>query len=374
MRKIKNNSHTINIDGRMLYNSGIGRCLREILKEIVIIDKNIKVFLYCQFADYERFINEYSINSEQVSFKNNNSSIYSIKEQLLGSLISIKNTDNGIFYYPHYNLPYIIPKNSVFTIHDFTQFKFPEYFGKSRIRFAKFILNNAVKKARKIIVVSNATALDFYKYFPEFKAKVEVVHNGLSDKFRKLGEQEKSIFLKRTGLVKYILFIGNNKSHKNIQGLVEAFVEVKKEFEELKLLIISNGFEPKNIYSEKIIRDDIIVINNVSDEELVYYYNCACMLVLPSFYEGFGLPIIEAMACGCPVVASDLSSLPEICGDAAVLVNPYNNKNIAEGIKILIKDTGFKNTIIEKGYVRSQEFSWNKTASKYLKIFEKLAS
>ena len=369
MRRNKDKILKLHIDGRMLYSSGIGRCLREIIREIITAESKIKIYLYGNYEDYKRYLKEYSISDDKVDFRENNSPIYSIKEQVVGSIMNLKSKSNDVFYYPHYNLPFIVHKNSVFTIHDFTQFKFPEYFGESKVKIAKLVLNNAVKKAKKIVAVSNSTLGDFCYYFPEYKDKIEVIYNGVSKKFKVLRDEEREIFMLKKNFGKYILFTGNNKPHKNISGLVNSFAEIKKEFKDLKLVIISKDFNTIALSVEDEVKDDIFIVEEVPDDELVYYYNCAFMFVLPSFYEGFGLPVIEAMACGCPVVTSNLSSLPEVGGDAALYIDPYDNKSLTEGIKKVIIDSNLREELIKRGTSRAKLFNWENTARMYLEVF-----
>lgn len=368
MNKSKTLLKTIHIDARMIYSSGIGRCLREIVKRLSY--ENLKIFLYCSYNDYNRFLNECNADREKVIFKKNNSPIYSIREQLTGSIISIKTNNKDIFYFPHYNLPFIVPRNSVFTIHDFIQFKFPEYFNKNMVMLAKLILNNSVKKAKKIIVVSKSTASDFESYFPEYKSKLKVVYNGVSENFKVLDVEEKKKFKRQNHLDKYLLFVGNNKPHKNINALIDAFLMVKRRFSDLKLVLISQGLDLDAFNIKN--KEDFIVINNINDDLLVKYYNCASIFVLPSFYEGFGLPVLEAMACGCPVIASNVSSLPELCAGAAILVNPYDSVSIKKAIEDIFSSNNLRNNLIKKGLERSKEFSWDKTSKKYLEVLNNL--
>jgi len=372
VNKLRDNLLKLHVDGRMLYSSGIGRCLKEILKELIVIDGNIRVYLYGNYNDYKRYIEEYSIDKNIIIFRKHISPIYSFSEQIYGSWINLKDKSCNVFYYPHYNLPFVLNKNTVFTIHDFTQFKFPEYFGKNKVKVAKIILNNAVKKAKKIIVDSNSTLGDFYRYFPDYKEKAEVIYNGVSKKFRVLGYREKKDFQMKNKFGRYILFIGNNKPHKNILGLINSFTEIKKEFKDFKLIIISKGFNLEELQIDNKIRNDIVIVDSITDDELVYYYNCAYMFVLPSYYEGFGLPVVEAMASGCPVIISDVSSLPEVGGDAALYINPYDRNSLTGGIRRIINDNNSKCRLIEKGIDRAKLFNWRNTAEKYLETFNKV--
>jgi len=371
MDKSKNNLLRLHIDGRMLYSSGIGRCLKEIVKEIITADKNIEIYLYGNYKDYKRYLGEYSIDKNTIIFRKNTSPIYSFKEQITGSWINIKDRSNDVFYYPHYNLPFLVHKNTTFTIHDFIQFKFPEYFGKNKVMVAKLVLNNAIKKAKKIIVDSKSTLNDFYRYFPNYKEKAEVIYNGVSKKFKVLEDEKKKDFLLRKKFGRYILFMGNSKPHKNITGLINSFTKIKKEFKDFKLVIISRDFNLRELQIQDKIRNDVIIVDSVTDDELVYYYNCAYIFALPSYYEGFGLPVIEAMACGCPVITSDVSSLPEVGGDAAFYIDPYDSNSLAEGIRKIINNN-LRNRLIKKGIYRAKLFSWENAAEKYLGVFNNL--
>jgi glycosyltransferase involved in cell wall biosynthesis len=366
--KVPHKKLRLHIDGRMLYMSGIGRCLREILKEMVKDDR-LDITLSGKKDDFERYIDEYGIGLDKISFRKYGTPIYSASEQLIGSCNNLLHRNNyDIFFYPHYNLPFIINRNSMFIIHDFIQFKFPQYFGKNKVKIARMILNNAVKKAKKIITVSRSTADDFNRFFPGYDKKVEVIYNGISKRFMVMPDEEKERFRKKKGLGNYILFIGNNKPHKNIKGLVKAFKTIHEEYPDFKLVIISAGFSLEGLSLEDKVKKDIVILDGVTEEELILYYNCAFMLVLPSFYEGFGLPIIEAMACGCPVATSNISSMPEFGGDAAVYFDPYDISSIYKAIRVIIEDKDWRMSKINRGYKRVESFTWEEAAGKYIDI------
>ena len=175
----------------------------------------------------------------------------------------------------------------------------------------------------------------------------------------------------------YILFVGTLQPRKNIERLVEAFSRLKSKVKNLNLVIIGKkGWMYEDILNapEKYnVSDRVKFLDSVSDEELPVFYQNAICFVLPSLYEGFGLPVLEAMKYGCPVITSNVSSLPEAGGDAALYFNPENVNDIAEKIKKVIEDKTLREEMIQKGYQQIKKFSWEKTARETLQVLEQLA-
>jgi len=360
------------LDARLYNRSGIGRYIEGFYKEIL---ENIPDIRVTAVGDIN-FLKETFLKTQDIFPYR--SPIYSLREQIEGSLLIQRfRKAIDVFHFPHYNVPWFLPKNSVVTIHDLIQFLFPDYFGRIKRFGAAFILRNALKGAGRVIVGSELTAKDLGKHYPAFKDKVRVVKNGIAKAFNPLSEDEVIHFKKNKGIRDYILYVGNRKPHKNIKRLLEAFPVIKRKHGALQLIIIGEKFaevDPVKVWRENfgLDGDAIKEIIKVSDQELRRYYCGARLLVQPSLYEGFGLPPLEAMACGCPVVVSNVASLPEVCGDAAYYVDPYDAESIADGIYRVATDEELRGSLIQQGLQRVKMFSWEKSAREHIKVFEEV--
>ncbi len=229
-----------------------------------------------------------------------------------------------------------------------------------------------IKRAHHIIVVSHSTRNDLIKYLKIPDGKISVIYNGVNHNIFKPYDIE---LLDKP----YILYVGSERPRKNLGRLFEAFAKLKGEFPELKLVKVGNPGRSedyrrntmKKLTSLGITRD-IIFIDHVSEIDLARYYSSAALLAYPSLYEGFGLPPLEAMACGCPVITSNTSSLPEVVGEAGIMVNPYDTDSLAKAIKQVLTDTKLRDDMVRKGLKQSKKFSWEKTARQTLKVYEKV--
>ena len=281
-----------------------------------------------------------------------------------------------IFFTPIQTVPFFLPKCKIIvTIHDLAFLKFPNDFTfKDRLKLL-FHTKRAVRKAEKIIVPSQTTKKDIIEYYKIDAGKIEVIYEGV-DKV----ESQKFAKSKVNG---YILFVGTIQPRKNIQGLIEAFNILKnlpnplcERGKNIKLVIVGGkGWLWKKVFekAEKSkYKKDIIFTGSVSSEKLLEFYQNAEVFVLPSFYEGFGLPILEAMANSVPVIAANNSSMKEIINGAGVLINPYNPKEITEAIKKIIQDKNFKEKLIEKELKQAKKFTWEKCAEKTMKVLTDL--
>jgi len=258
-------------------------------------------------------------------------------------------------------------KRQIITIHDLIPLLFPKYHQR-QYHYYKYLLPIILKSSIKIIAVSKHTRdliIDFYKVPEE---KVSVVYNGISRDFL----NKESSDVKQN----YLLYVGRFSPMKNIRGLIRAFgVLINRHNFDLKLKLVGgngngNRKELNNIDSQ--IRENIEVICNISDKDLTNLYKDASLFILPSFYEGFGLPPLEAMACGCPVVISNIASLPEICRDAAYYIDPYDVESMVEGIYEVLTNESLRRTLIQRGFERTKLFDWEKSAKEHLKIFEEV--
>lgn len=283
-------------------------------------------------------------------------------------LYNQKNID--VYFSPAHYLPRFCPAPQVVTIHDLAYLHYPEDFTKKDLWQLKNWTNFSIIKAKKIIAVSKTTKKDIVKNYQIDENKVEVIYNG----FEKIvsGRTGKTAEVK---LKKYILYVGTLQPRKNLIVLIEAFdkfLQINKDF---KLIIVGKkGWLYENIF-EKVkmmkLEKKIIFTDHVSDQELIWYYKNAFCLVLPSFYEGFGIPVLEAMNFDCPVVASFSSSLPEIGEDASLYFDPKNPDDLLEKLNSLKENQELRKELITKGRQRIKDFSWEKCAEETLDVIIK---
>lgn len=289
-----------------------------------------------------------------------------------------------VLFIPASAMSIIYPKNTVAVIHDVGFMKFPEAYGKWQRWYLKWSTQFAVKHAKTIITISEFSKNEIIKYFNADENNVEVVplaHD--SQRFKVIHDKERirEIMKKYNITEPFFLFVGRLEKKKNVDRLIKAFAILKKSkktfnvFEDvgcLKFLLVgNNGYGWEEI--EKLIKDehlecDIIRLGYVPDEDLPYLYNAAELFIFPSLYEGFGMPILEAMACGVPVITSNTSSCPEVSGDCAVLVDPQNPEMIAEKIAEVLTNNELKQRMVEKGLERVKKFSWEKCAERTLSV------
>lgn len=360
--------------------SGIGRYIRSILTELIKENRNCEYMLAGDQNEIFRFLQELSyLNLRAAKTIKYNYDIYSLGEQIFGSKLIKDYGSADAFFFPHFNAPYVIPKNSVVTIHDLIHFKFPEYFGRFKVLVAKKVLSNAVYKAGGIIVISESTKNDLLHMFPNYslESKLMVIPQGVSKQFRPESNELISYFKKKNNLGRYLLYIGNRKPHKNLTRLVKAYSLLLKEKPDLQLVVCGQRFKELDEvdslkYNLKL--PNLIELSNINDAELLCLYSGAEAFVFPSLYEGFGLPPLEAMACGTPVVVSNTSSLPEVVGDAGIYVNPYNVEDIANGIYKVLTDRNLQNDLSNKGLERAKHFTWENTAKDTFKVLEEVAN
>ena len=266
-----------------------------------------------------------------------------------------------IFYSPTYIFPLFIKGRVFMTIHDLIPLTFPENYGFFKSTYYKKILSLCMRRAEKIFTVSKSTAMDIERFFGE-KDKVIIIPTGVSEGFSAVkGERDEDI-LKELSISKpYIIFVGNERPHKNFLNTAKAFEILKEKFPSLKLIAVGiSERDALRITGKKIER--ILCKENLSDEKISVLLRNAELAVMPSFYEGLCLPVLEAMACGCPVITSNTSSLPEVVGSAGIMINPSNPSEIAEAIVALLRDDEKRNKLREEGLKRAREFSWERAA------------
>jgi len=258
----------------------------------------------------------------------------------------------------------IFYNNKVVCIHDLSSFINPQWFSKSFATVYKIILPRIARSSKKIITVSDFSKDSLHSILNIPKTDIEVIYNGVSEKFI---SNNTLTCVNKHG--QYILSVSSIEPRKNFKNLIKAYKLA--DLTGIKLVIVGAGskvFNDPDLKSLVQGREDIIFTGYLSDTELAEVYQNALLFVYPSLFEGFGIPPLEAMHCGCPTIVSNTSSLPEICGDASYYVNPLEPNEIAQAIKLLAENVEIRKTLILKGLKRAGTFSWKDSAEKLASI------
>jgi glycosyltransferase involved in cell wall biosynthesis len=282
--------------------------------------------------------------------------------------------------------PPLPSQDYVFTMHDIGMFTHPEFYHPSHLRRLRKPILEGLKKARLILCVSGETRDLVAERFGVPDERLTVVYNGVDDRFRPAPPAQVRSLLDTAYQLRhpYILFVGQLKVvSKNLIRLLEAFSIFRREVKsDLKLVLAGRRPTYERGSTESIdaaldrlgLRDEVFELGHVTDQDLPLLYSGAEMFLFPSLLEGFGLPVIEAMACGTPVITSNISCMPEVAGGAALLINPHSAQDIAEGIHRLASDSALRDSLRSKGLSRAGDFSWHRTAEQTLAAYQRSVS
>jgi len=365
----------IGIDIRKLRDYGIGTYIENLINQFSRLDSENQYILFCRPQDREN-LPPLRGNFHPVVDRSTN---YSLREHF--SLPrKAKRLKLDLYFSPHYVLPLLTPCRAIVTIHDVIHLLFPENLPhKGAYYYARFIIGRALTKAERVITVSHHSKADIQRLFPGYASRIEVIHNSIDPHFFHQPREEELLRVKGRFQIDYpfILFVGNLKPHKNLTNLLKAFSLLRdRQQRGLKLVIMGAERDKSPQITETLdrlsLRQEVRFLGYVNKEELCCLYHLAELLAFPSFYEGFGLPPLEAMACGTPVLASHLSSLPEVLGDAALMVNPHQVEEIAEGMQQLIENHHLREEFIRRGAQQIKRYSWEEAARRYLALFAQI--
>lgn len=369
----------ITIDARMLNASGIGTYILNILPQIISSFPDAGINLLGNQSALRKLS---PANNSNVMLTDAVSPVYSITEQI--ELFRKTPGQVSLFWSPHYNIPlFIRAKKRLVTIHDVNHLVFLDRLNLQQKIYAKFMINLAVKFSDTIITVSDFSKSEIAKRTKVDEEKITVIHNGINTELFKTLDNQQSVDTKdKFGLPdKFILFVGNVKPHKNLRRLLMAYEVMYNRGLEDHYLVIAGEKEgfitgDKEIFSivhnNQDLKERVRFSGYVDNADLPILYNAASVFVFPSLYEGFGLPPLEAMACGCPTVVSNAASLPEVCGDAAYYVDPNDTESISEGMYKILTDNSLRQHLIKKGLERAKLFSWKKSGGDHIKVFEEI--
>ena len=364
------------IDARKLHDFGIGTYIRNLLRQLARIDTSNEYVLLCHEPDLD-LANSLGPNFRAVLESSPN---YSIREQFHVPWV-LRRERPDVYHAPHYVLPPAVSCASVVTIHDCIHLMFPQYLpSRMAYAYARSVMWAAARRAQRIITVSEASKRDILHFFNVPPEKVVVVPNAIDERFLvPPPEIELARVRERYQLQHgFVLYAGNIKPHKNLVRLIEAFSQIRQgPFQELKLLIIGDQISKlpalRRAVHQLKLHKHVRFLGYIPDETLAVLYRSAEVFVFPSLYEGFGLPPLEAMASGTPVVTSNTSSLPEVTGGAAVLVDPYDVGSIVDGVRRVLTDPSLAAELRRKGPLRARQFSWERSVAKTKELYELVA-
>jgi len=375
----------IGIDARFFgsYGKGLGRYTQKLIEHLEEIDGDNPQREYFIFLRKQNF-EDYSPKKKNFKKVLADYPWYSIKEQLLFPLF-LKKFQLDLVHFCHFNVPIFLRERFVVTIHDLILLRFPTVKNTTRskiVYFLKFlgywlVIKSAIKKSKKIIAVSKFTARDIEQRFKTNSQKIVITYEGWEKEFsstRKIQSVSDEI-LKKYGIIKpYLLYIGNAYPHKNLEKLVLAFERIQKKFPQFQL-VLAGG---RDFFFERLadfIRNkkiaNVVLTGFVSENDLETLYQEASLFIFPSLYEGFGLPPLEALACGTPVAVSEVASMPEILSkEGAIWFDPNRIESIAQAIEKGITDHNLRRKIIKRGQKLKNYFSWKKMAEKTNQIYQ----
>lgn len=271
--------------------------------------------------------------------------------------------------------PLLSPCPTVVTIFDLSFLRFPESFRQANRTYLRLFTSLSARRARRVIAISEHTKRDVVHLLGIPAEKVEVIYCGVETNFYPRPVAEVQAFRQQRGLPeRFVLFVGTLEPRKNVRRLIEAYAQIRNLG--VKLVIVGGkGWLYDDIFAsvERLgLSDEVLFAGYVPAEELPFWYNAAKLFVFPSLYEGFGLPPLEAMACGTPVISSDAASLPEVVGEAGLMVAPQDVDGLAEAMRQVLGDQGLREQLRERGLQQARQFSWEKIAQQTITVYQQV--
>ncbi len=355
------------IDGLFYKGFGIGRYYESLTKElakkginiITSVPRRLRDQFEKDFADIpniEHIFVDYEKFSIKGFFKHS-----SLLKSLEGKV--------DVFFYPHIDLPYYIPRNTIVTIHDLIPFA--EWWDRNQIKRSifKFFLKRAVGHSKDVVAISETTKKDILMLYPNLERKIKVIYRFIDEKFYPRTNDKALV------VDPYILFIGSRKIHKNIKNLILAFNNIKNK---LNMKLVIAGPKDAGIQKDEInslidklnLKNDIIEFVCPDDNTILNLYSNANLFVFPSFYEGFGLPPLEAIACGCPAITSNIPVLQEILGYNIACFDPHSIDDISEKLLSVLTDKRKREDLLCIGKEQLKKFDKDKIINEHLRLFE----
>ncbi len=360
----------IGIDVRKYYDFGIGTYIRNLAS--CFDTQEGDTFTYFAAPEHAAEIRKTHRGETIV----NRSGKYSAGE-LLSLSVQAHRARVSVYHAPHYTLPYCLSMRSVVTIHDVIHLRFPEYFSPLQRAYARFLISHACMAADAVIVDSEFSGKELRRYVACPAGKIHVIHLGVSGSFTPgEGHSGPEEFTRKYRVGRrFLLYVGGLKRHKNVPCLLRAFAGLGSD-PELQIVFIGERVDEdaalKSLCVQCGISGRVLSLGWIPEDDLIAAYRAAAVVVLPSLYEGFGFPVLEAMACGTPVIGSNAASIPEVIGDAGILFDPQSEQDLAGAIRSVLSDQSLRDSLRERGLQRAKLFSWDRCAERTINVYRSL--
>ena len=348
----------VGIDARMISMGGIGSYLRCLLTGLDRRDDDIEYIVFLQDKDMESCV-DLGSNFKRMLCP---APPYSLAEQvMLPRHLNRERLD--LIHHPHYFAPLFGKTPMVVTIHDLIHQLFPGLCPSPfHWRASKWVVARTARRARLILAVSEHTKRDIVKHLGVLGGKIRVTHNALPPGWED-GSDPKHEVLEKLGNTPYFLYVGNHKRHKNLQLLLDAFADLRKEESEVHLVMTGERESLESVLRFLKLGEEVVFLGNILQKALPGVYRSALALVFPSLYEGFGYPPLEAMRCGTPPIVSDAASLPEVVGDAGLIVPGGDKDALRNAMLRILREPGLRDALSEESKERARYFHWEKLAA-----------
>jgi glycosyltransferase involved in cell wall biosynthesis len=298
-----------------------------------------------------------------------------------------RHVDPDIIHYPASIGPWIpgmpagsMLKRCIVTVHDLAYLKFPERFSVARRLYYRMSMVRGARRAAHVIADSESTRQDLVELGGIPAERITVVHLGVEDKFAPVDDDAALARVREKYSLppRFFLFVGTIEPRKNVACIVEAYAQLADGLADIDLVIAGRrGWKFGPLYAQierADLADRILMPGRIDDEDLPAVYSCAEAFVWPTIYEGFGLPLLEAMACGTPVISSDIGVVREVVGDAALLIDPRSPQQLADAMQRVISGEDFRDDLVQRGIARARQFRWEQTATRTLEVYRRVAN
>ena len=368
-------AHRIGIDARKLQDFGIGTYIRQLLEHLCGLDQDDEYVIFARPQDeqrLERLPSNFTVVCERAPG-------YSLRE-LVSLSWRISKLRLDLYHATHYVLPAVVRCPSIVTIHDIIHLLFPELLpNRLAVVYARTMIRRSLTSSDRVIAVSKNTKQDLTDTFKVDADKIEVIYNGVAEVFRQqLEPSQIDRWMKRLELEPgYLLFVGNPKPHKNLDRVLRAFALARERLSNDTLLVCVGGRTDSDLRIRSLAESLGIgartrFLGHVAEEALPAVYQAAALFLYPTLYEGFGLPVVEAMASRVPIVTSNTSALREIAEGYAHLVSPIDVQQIADAIVHCMTDEEHRSSLAKLGRRRSEDFSWQAAAERTLDLYRQV--